>query len=77
MHHHTLTASLAKAESSLEHWEKKARDSATSVIQAEKDRDEAKQEARVAQLVVMIVGDAKARVEVDLNKALNSLAAVE
>ena len=77
MHHQTLTASLSKAESSLERWEKKAKDSATSVIQAEKDRDEAKQEARVAQLVVVIVEDAKTRVEVDLNKALNSLAAME
>ena len=35
------------------------------------------QEARAAQLVVAAVGDAKARVEVDLTKTLNSLAAVE
>ena len=43
----------------------------------EKERDEAKQESRPTQLVATTVGDAKARVEVNLTKALNSLAAVE
>ena len=44
-----------------------------SVIQAEKERDTAKKEARAAQLVATAVGDVKARVEIDLTKALNSL----
>ena len=73
-HHQTLTASLAKAEASSEHWEKEARDGETSVIRAEKERVEAKQEAKAAQVVAMAAGDTKARVEVDLTKALNSLA---
>ena len=64
-------------EASLECWEKEATDDATSVIRVEKERDEAKQEAREAQMVAAAVGDAKARVEVDLTKALNSLAATE
>ena len=63
--------------SSSEHWEKGAKDGAESVIQAERERDEAKQEARVAQLVATTAGDAKARVEVNLTKALNSLAVME
>ena len=57
-HHQSLTSSLAKAESSAEQWEKEARDGEASVVPAEKERDEAKQEARATQLVATIVGDA-------------------
>ena len=64
-------------ESSANHWEKEAKDGTASVIRAEKERDEAKQEARAAQLVATSVEDAKARVKVDLTKALNSLVAAE
>ena len=77
LHHQTLTASLAKAESSSERWEKEARDGATSVIRAEKERNEAKQEARVANMIVAEARDTKAKEEVDLTKALKSLAAAE
>ena len=76
-HHQTLIASLAKAEASSECWENEARDGAASVIRAEKERDEAKQEARAAQLVATEAGNPKAKVEVDLTKALNSLAAAK
>ena len=48
-----------------------------SFIQVEKERDEAKQEAREAQLVAASADDAKAKVEVNLTKALNSLVAAE
>ena len=48
-----------------------------SGIRAEKERDEAKQEARAAQLVATITGDVKARVEDDLTKVLNTLAVAE
>ena len=58
-------------------WENEARDGVASVIRAEKERDEAKQESRAAQMIVATTRDAKARVEVDLTKALNSLAATE
>ena len=77
MHHQSLTASLAKAESTFEKWEKEAKDGATSVVPAEIERDEAKQEAKAAQLVATAAGDVKARVEVNLTKALNYLAAAE
>ena len=46
-------------------------------MRAEKERDEAKQEAMVAQLVATVVGDAKARAEDDLTKALNALASAK
>ena len=72
-----MKASLAKAESSTKHWEREIEDSATCVIQVDKERDEAKQEAKEAQLVATSTGDAKARAEVDLTKALNSLETAE
>ena len=46
-------------------------------MQAEKEIDEAKKEARVAQLVAIAARNAKARVEDDLTKALNALVAIE
>ena len=49
----------------------------TRVIRAEKERDEAKNEARATQLVATSRGDAKAKVEVDMTKALNSLGTKE
>ena len=65
---------MAKAEASSERWENEARDGATSIIRAKKERDDAKEEAKVDQMIVVAAGDSKARVEVDLTKALNSLA---
>ena len=76
-HHQTLNASLTKAKSSSKHWEREAKDIAENVTRTKKERDDAKQEARAAQLVATTAGDAKARVEVDITKALNSLAATK
>ena len=61
----------------MERWEKEARDGLVSVIREEKERDKAKQEARAVQMIAATTGDAKARVEVDLTKDLNSFAAAE
>ena len=58
----------------MERWENEVRDGATSIIRANKERDEAKQEARAAQMIVAATRDAKTKVEVDLTKALKSLA---
>ena len=41
-HHPTLNASLAKAESSAEHWEREAKGGVANVIRVEKERDETK-----------------------------------
>ena len=62
-------------EASSERWEKEARDGIASVIWAKKEREEAKKEARAAHMAVVVVVNAKAKVEVDLTKALNSLVA--
>ena len=76
-HHQTLAASLAKAEALSERWKKKARDVVARIIRAEKERDEAKKETRAAQMIAAAAGEAKFKVEVDLTKALNSLAIAE
>ena len=47
-HHQTLNASLAKAESLAEHWQRDAKEGVVGVILAKKERDETKQEARAA-----------------------------
>ena len=47
------------------------------IKQAEKERDEDKQEAKVARLAVTVAGDAKERVEDDLARVLDALAAAK
>ena len=46
-------------------------------MSAKKERDRAKEEAQVARLAVVAVGDVKARAEDDLDRAQSALAAVE
>ena len=72
--HQGLDASLAKAESRSKHWEREAKAGAKKIRRAEKEREEARHEAKVAQLVVIAAGEAKARVEDDLVRALDALA---
>ena len=47
------------------------------IERAEKERDEAKQKAKMDRLEITTVGDAKARVEDDLARVLDALATVE
>ena len=77
MQHQDWNASLVKAESSSKDWEREAKDGEVRITQVEKERDKAKQEAKVAKLVAIIAGDSKERVEDDLTKTLNALAATE
>ena len=72
-----LDASLAKAKSKLKHWEREAKASKENIERVEKERDEAKQEAKVDRLRAIAAGDAKARAEDDLTRALDALAATE
>ena len=53
-----MGASLAKVESKLQHWKQEAKAGAEKIERAEKERDETKQEAKVARLAV---GEGKAR----------------
>ena len=61
--HHALDDALDKAKTRSKHWERKAMASIERMISVEKERDEAKEEAQHARLVVVAMGDAKARVE--------------
>ena len=75
--HQALGASLAKAESKLQHWKHEAKVGAEKIERAEKERDEAKQEAKVARLAVMAADEAKERVEDELTRARDALAATK
>ena len=57
---------MAKAKSRFKHWEQEAKAGAEKIAGAEKERDEAKKKVQVAQLVVVVIGDAKARANDDL-----------
>ena len=68
---------MTKAKSRSKHWEQEAKASLEKIERAEKERDEAKQEAKMARLAVTIAGDAKARVKDDLTRVPDALAAGE
>ena len=68
---------MAKAKSKLKYWEREAKAGAENIERAEKERDEAKQEAKVARLMAIVAGDAKARAKDNLTRALDALAVVE
>ena len=68
---------MAKAESKLQHWKQEAKANAKKIERAEKERDKANQEAKVAHLAVVAAGEAKARVEDDPTRVLDSLETVE
>ena len=75
--HQALGSSLAKAESKLQHWKQEAKAGAENIERAEKEKDEAKQEAKVALLAAMAVGEANARAKDELTRARDALAAAE
>ena len=68
---------MAKAKSRSKHWEREAKAGTEKIKRAEKEREEAKMEAKVTRLAVTAVGDAKARVEDDVARVLDALAVVE
>ena len=68
---------MAKEKSKLKHWEREAKAGAEKIERVEKERDKAKQEAKVARLTTVEAGDVKARANDDLTNALHALAAAE
>ena len=72
-----MDASLAKAKSRFKHWEREAKAGAEKIAGAEKERDEAKEEAQVARLSAVTAGNAKARAEGDLVRVQDALAVAE
>ena len=75
--HQALDASLAKAKSKEQYWKQEAKACAEKIEQVEKERDEAKQEAKVARLAAIAAGKAKARAEDDLVRIQDALATAE
>ena len=75
--HRALEESLSKAKSWSRHWERKAKEGTEKIAGEEKERDEAKEEARVTRLVAVATGDAKAKAEGDLAKVQDALVVME
>ena len=63
-----MGASLAKVESKSKCWKREAKSGAEKIERAEKEMDEAKQEAKVARLAAVIAGETKARAKNDLTR---------
>ena len=57
---------MAKGKFKSKNWKREAKASVKKIERAKKERDEAKQEAKVARLTIVVVGNAKARAEDDL-----------
>ena len=73
--HNALQEALGKARS--KHWERKAKEDIERVTSAERERDEAKEEAQIAWLDAVTTGDAKARAEDHLARVQDALAVAE
>ena len=61
----------------MKYWKQEAQVSVEKIERAEKERDEAKQEAKVARLAAMAVGEAKARAEDDMSRMRDALVGSE
>ena len=59
--HQAQEESLSKAKSWSRHWERKAKEGTEKTSGVEKERDKAKEEAQVARLAVVVMGDVKAK----------------
>ena len=59
---------INKALAKSRYWDWKAKESTEIATSTEKERDEVKKEAHIAQLATVAVGDARARAEDDLAK---------
>ena len=66
---------LAKARS--KHWEQKTKEGIERITCAEKERDEAKEEAQIARLAVVTTSDMKVREEDDLARVQDALVIAE
>ena len=75
--HRALEESPGKGRSRSRYWELKAKDGFEKTKGAEKERDKDKEEAQVTRLEAVIVGDAKEKMEGDLAKVKDALAATK
>ena len=72
-----MDASLDKAKSKLKHWEQEVKVGGERIVRMKKERDEAKQEAKVARLAASEATKAKARAKEDLARVQEALVATE
>ena len=70
--HHALDDALVKAKAKSKHWMREAKAGA-KIVSAKKEGDEAKEEAQLARIVAVAMGDAKVRVEDDLDRVQDAL----
>ena len=75
--HKALDDALGKARDKSKYWEWKAKKGTERATTTEKERDKAKEEARVARLDAAVADDTKARVKVNLARIQDALAVVE
>ena len=75
--HQALDDALVKAKARFKYWERDAKVGVGKTASAERERDEAKEKARLAQLVAITVGGVKALVEDKLARVQDALAVVE
>ena len=75
--HNALDNALGKARAKSRHWERKAKESTERAMSVENERDKAKEEARIVQLVVVAAGDVKPRAKDDLDRVRDALAVAE
>ena len=72
-----LSASLAKVESSSQHWENEAKESIEKMARAEAKRDAARHDASMARMDSDATGSARVKVEFELSRVQNALAVVQ
>ena len=75
--HKALSASLAEAESSSRRWENEAKESVEKMARADVERDTARHDASMARMDADAAGNARAKVDSELDRVQNALAAVE
>ena len=75
--HHALEDSIDKTKARSKHWEQKAKEGIERITDAEKERDEAKEEAQIARLAAITASDAKAWAEDELARVQDALVVAE
>ena len=75
--HEALSASLAEVESSSRSWEKEAKEGVENVTRAEAKRDVARHKASMARMDTDAAGNARAKVESELDRVQNALTVAE
>ena len=75
--HNSLDDALGKAKAKFRYWEQKAKEGTDRAMSAKKERDEAKEESRIARLATVVASDARAQAEDDMARVGDALTVVE